>query len=85
MQEYASITSLVQEEMVAVHQAMVRAIDRIQPDIDYDEFLPPCRYGLLRVYLLDSGESKGPGGFSFSGWLGSLSLSPGVSRRCQAW
>ncbi|XP_015674096.1 tyrosine-protein kinase Fes/Fps isoform X2 [Protobothrops mucrosquamatus] len=48
LQEYASITSLVQEEMVAVHQAMVRAIDRIQPDIDYDEFLPPCRYGLLR-------------------------------------
>ncbi|XP_039217955.1 tyrosine-protein kinase Fes/Fps isoform X1 [Crotalus tigris] len=43
LQEYASITSLVQEEMVAVHQAMVRAIDRIQPDTDYDEFLPPCR------------------------------------------
>ncbi|XP_060550697.1 tyrosine-protein kinase Fes/Fps isoform X3 [Pantherophis guttatus] len=43
LQEYASITSLVQEEMVAVHQAMVRAIDRIQPATDYEEFLPTCR------------------------------------------
>ncbi|XP_032088391.1 tyrosine-protein kinase Fes/Fps isoform X3 [Thamnophis elegans] len=43
LQEYASITSLVQEEMVVVHQAMVRAIDRIQPATDYEEFLPPCR------------------------------------------
>lgn len=69
---------------MAVHQAMVRAIDRIQPDIDYEEFLPPCRYGLLRVYLLGSGESKGPVAFrSQAGW--GLSLSPGVSRRCQAW
>ncbi|XP_058012610.1 tyrosine-protein kinase Fes/Fps isoform X3 [Ahaetulla prasina] len=43
LQEYASITSLVQEEMVAVHQAMVRAINRIQPATDYEEFLPTCR------------------------------------------
>ncbi|XP_070618125.1 tyrosine-protein kinase Fes/Fps isoform X2 [Erythrolamprus reginae] len=43
LQDYASVTSLVQEEMVAVHQAMTRAIDRIQPATDYEDFLPACR------------------------------------------
>ncbi|XP_060611443.2 tyrosine-protein kinase Fes/Fps [Anolis sagrei] len=45
LQEYASITSLVQEEMVTVHQAMVRAIDRIQPATEYQGFLPSCKCG----------------------------------------
>uniref|UniRef100_A0A8D0KL59 Tyrosine-protein kinase n=1 Tax=Salvator merianae TaxID=96440 RepID=A0A8D0KL59_SALMN len=40
MQEYASITSLVQEEMVTVHQAMGRTIERLQPDTEYIGFLP---------------------------------------------
>uniref|UniRef100_H9G971 Tyrosine-protein kinase n=1 Tax=Anolis carolinensis TaxID=28377 RepID=H9G971_ANOCA len=45
LQEFTSITSLVQEEMVTVHQAMVRAIDRIQPAAEYQGFLPPCKCG----------------------------------------
>uniref|UniRef100_A0A8D0E2L5 Tyrosine-protein kinase n=1 Tax=Salvator merianae TaxID=96440 RepID=A0A8D0E2L5_SALMN len=43
MQEYASITSLVQEEMVTVHQAMGRTIERLQPDTEYIGFLPACK------------------------------------------
>ncbi|XP_072838222.2 tyrosine-protein kinase Fes/Fps isoform X2 [Pogona vitticeps] len=44
-QEYASITSLVQEEMVTVHQAMSRAIERLQPATEYQGFIPLCRCG----------------------------------------
>ncbi|XP_058012613.1 tyrosine-protein kinase Fes/Fps isoform X6 [Ahaetulla prasina] len=57
LQEYASITSLVQEEMVAVHQAMVRAINRIQPATDYEEFLPTCRLTSLEEELISATES----------------------------
>ncbi|XP_062998940.1 tyrosine-protein kinase Fes/Fps [Elgaria multicarinata webbii] len=45
LQEYASITSLVQEEMVTVHQAMGRAIERLQPAAEYKGFFPQCRCG----------------------------------------
>ncbi|XP_044300788.1 tyrosine-protein kinase Fes/Fps [Varanus komodoensis] len=43
LQEYAGITSLVQEEMVVVHQAMRRAIERLQPAAEYQGFVPQCR------------------------------------------
>ncbi|KAJ7311392.1 hypothetical protein JRQ81_007012 [Phrynocephalus forsythii] len=42
-QEYVSITSLVQEEMVTVHQAMGRAVERLQSAAEYQGFIPPCR------------------------------------------
>uniref|UniRef100_UPI0010A013B2 tyrosine-protein kinase Fes/Fps-like n=1 Tax=Podarcis muralis TaxID=64176 RepID=UPI0010A013B2 len=45
LQEYASITSLVQEEMVTVHQAMGRAIERLRPDVEYEGFIPSGRCG----------------------------------------
>ncbi|CAI5792521.1 tyrosine-protein kinase Fes Fps isoform X1 [Podarcis lilfordi] len=45
LQEYASITSLVQEEMVMVHQAMGRTIERLRPDVEYEGFHPQCRCG----------------------------------------
>ncbi|XP_053128393.1 tyrosine-protein kinase Fes/Fps isoform X2 [Hemicordylus capensis] len=45
LQDYAGITSLVQEEMASVHQAMSRAIERLQPALEYKGFLPPCRCG----------------------------------------
>ncbi|XP_042328571.1 tyrosine-protein kinase Fes/Fps isoform X2 [Sceloporus undulatus] len=57
LQEYASITSLVQEEMVTVHQAMGRAIDRIQPAIEYQGFLPPCRCGSEFPVMVSFDES----------------------------
>lgn len=75
LQEYASITSLVQEEMVAVHQAMVRAIDRIQPATNYEEFLPTCRYCLLRACLLAGQENEESVAFhSQAGWGLSLQV-----------
>ncbi|KAJ6662794.1 hypothetical protein lerEdw1_010998 [Lerista edwardsae] len=43
LQEYVSISSLVQEEMVLVHQAMGRTVERLHPATEYDGFLPPCR------------------------------------------
>ncbi|XP_015265874.1 PREDICTED: tyrosine-protein kinase Fes/Fps [Gekko japonicus] len=45
LQEYLSITSLVQEEMVSVHQAMGRALERLQPTLEYSGFTPQCRCG----------------------------------------
>ncbi|KAJ7309585.1 hypothetical protein JRQ81_007637 [Phrynocephalus forsythii] len=43
-QEYfVSITSLVQEEMVTVHQAMGRAVEHLQSAAEYQGFIPPCR------------------------------------------
>uniref|UniRef100_A0ACB8E4J7 Uncharacterized protein n=2 Tax=Sphaerodactylus townsendi TaxID=933632 RepID=A0ACB8E4J7_9SAUR len=42
LQEYATITSLVQEEMVSVHQAMGRALERLQPAMEYSGFTPQC-------------------------------------------
>ncbi|XP_077174308.1 tyrosine-protein kinase Fes/Fps isoform X2 [Paroedura picta] len=46
LQEYATITSLVQEEMVSVHQAMGRALERLQPTLEYSGFTPRCRQPL---------------------------------------
>ncbi|XP_034988068.1 tyrosine-protein kinase Fes/Fps [Zootoca vivipara] len=66
LQEYASITSLVQEEMVAVHQAMGRAIERLRPDVEYEGFHPQCRCGnespavvTFDMSLLEEMETEG--------------------------
>ncbi|XP_054858939.1 tyrosine-protein kinase Fes/Fps isoform X2 [Eublepharis macularius] len=45
LQEYAAITSLVQEEMVSVHQAMRRALERLHPAAEYNGFTPQCSCG----------------------------------------
>ncbi|XP_066491171.1 tyrosine-protein kinase Fes/Fps [Tiliqua scincoides] len=45
LQEYIDISSLVQEEMVSVHQAMGRAVERLHPATEYNGFLPQCRCG----------------------------------------
>ncbi|XP_061451018.1 tyrosine-protein kinase Fes/Fps isoform X2 [Rhineura floridana] len=66
LQEYASITSLVQEEMVTVHQAMTRAIERLQPAAEYKGFNPQCRCGneppgvvTFEMSLLEETETEG--------------------------
>ncbi|XP_060116228.1 tyrosine-protein kinase Fes/Fps [Heteronotia binoei] len=43
LQEYTTISSLVQEEMVSVHRAMGRALERLQPTLEYSRFTPPCQ------------------------------------------
>lgn len=39
LQEYLEISSLVQEEVVAIHQEMAAAAARIQPAAEYQGFL----------------------------------------------
>lgn len=39
LQEYLEISSLVQDEMVAIHQEMAAAATRIQPETEYQGFL----------------------------------------------
>lgn len=39
LQEYLEISSLVQDEMVAIHQEMAAAAARIQPEAEYHGFL----------------------------------------------
>lgn len=46
LQEYLSISSLVQEEMVSVHQVMGRAVECLHPASEYDGFFPQCRWAL---------------------------------------
>lgn len=68
LQEYLEISSLVQDEMVAVHQEMAAAATRIQPEAEYQGFLrqhgtapdvPPCV--TFDESLLDDGEPLEPG------------------------
>ncbi|XP_049639262.1 tyrosine-protein kinase Fes/Fps [Suncus etruscus] len=68
LQEYLEISSLVQDEMVAVHQEMAAAATRIQPEAEYQGFLrqhgtapdvPPCV--TFDESLLDEGEPLEPG------------------------
>nr|KAF6283481.1 FES proto-oncogene, tyrosine kinase [Pipistrellus kuhlii] len=66
--EYLEISSLVQEEVAAIHQEMAAAAARIQPEAEYHGFLqqygsppdvPPCV--TFDESLLEEGEALEPG------------------------
>ncbi|XP_012588143.1 PREDICTED: tyrosine-protein kinase Fes/Fps [Condylura cristata] len=68
LQEYLEISSLVQDEVVAIHQEMAAAAARIQPEAEYQGFLrqhgsapdvPPCV--TFDESLLEEGELLEPG------------------------
>ncbi|KAM8784034.1 tyrosine-protein kinase Fes/Fps isoform 1-T1 [Rhynchonycteris naso] len=68
LQEYLEISSLVQDEVVAIHQEMAAAVARIQPEAEYHGFLrqygstpdvPPCV--TFDESLLEEGEALEPG------------------------
>ncbi|XP_021120498.1 tyrosine-protein kinase Fes/Fps isoform X2 [Heterocephalus glaber] len=68
LQEYLEISSLVQDEVVAIHQEMAAAVARIQPEAEYQGFLqqygsapdvPPCV--TFDESLLEEGEQLEPG------------------------
>ncbi|XP_006867208.1 PREDICTED: tyrosine-protein kinase Fes/Fps isoform X4 [Chrysochloris asiatica] len=68
LQEYLEISSLVQDEVVAIHQQMAAAAARIQPEAEYQNFLrqygsapdvPPCV--TFDETLLEEGEPLEPG------------------------
>ncbi|XP_011374452.1 tyrosine-protein kinase Fes/Fps isoform X2 [Pteropus vampyrus] len=68
LQEYLEISSLVQDEMVAIHREMAAAAARIQPEAEYHGFLrqygstpevPPCV--TFDESLLEEGEPLDPG------------------------
>nr|KAF6399206.1 FES proto-oncogene, tyrosine kinase [Molossus molossus] len=68
LQEYLEISSLVQDEVVAIHQEMAAAAARIQPEAEYLGFLrqygstpdvPPCV--TFDESLLEEGEALEPG------------------------
>lgn len=50
--EYYSISSLVQEDVLAVHQEIAGAIQAIDPDTEYSGFVQSHRYSLARLQLL---------------------------------
>ncbi|XP_076980373.1 tyrosine-protein kinase Fes/Fps isoform X2 [Tamandua tetradactyla] len=68
LQEYLEISSLVQDEVVAIHRDMAAAVARIQPEAEYHGFLrqygstpdiPPCV--TFDESLLEEGEPLEPG------------------------
>ncbi|XP_058433342.1 tyrosine-protein kinase Fes/Fps isoform X2 [Marmota monax] len=68
LQEYLEISSLVQDEVVAIHREMAAAVARIQPEAEYQGFLqqygsapdiPPCV--TFDESLLEEGEQLEPG------------------------
>ncbi|XP_008048434.1 tyrosine-protein kinase Fes/Fps isoform X5 [Carlito syrichta] len=68
LQEYLEISSLVQDEVVAIHREMAAAAARIQPEAEYQGFLrqygsapdvPPCI--TFDESLLEEGEPLEPG------------------------
>uniref|UniRef100_A0A8C9K7Z9 Tyrosine-protein kinase n=1 Tax=Panthera tigris altaica TaxID=74533 RepID=A0A8C9K7Z9_PANTA len=68
LQEYLEISSLVQDEVVAIHLEMAAAVARIQPEAEYQGFLrqygstpdvPPCV--TFDESLLEEGEPLEPG------------------------
>uniref|UniRef100_A0A2K6U7A9 Tyrosine-protein kinase n=1 Tax=Saimiri boliviensis boliviensis TaxID=39432 RepID=A0A2K6U7A9_SAIBB len=68
LQEYLEISSLVQDEVVSIHQEMAAAAARIQPEAEYQGFLrqygsapdvPPCV--TFDESLLEEGEPLEPG------------------------
>lgn len=48
LEEYYSISSLVQEDMLAVHRAIASAIQAIKPDTEYSSFIRSHRYDPAR-------------------------------------
>ncbi|XP_071669994.1 tyrosine-protein kinase Fes/Fps isoform X3 [Patagioenas fasciata] len=68
LQEYYSISSLVQEDMLAVHQEITSAIQAIDPATEYSDFIQSHRYGSevppvvsFDKSLLEETESLAPG------------------------
>ncbi|KAM6303748.1 LOW QUALITY PROTEIN: tyrosine-protein kinase Fes/Fps [Podargus strigoides] len=68
LQEYHSISSLVQENVLAVHQEMAVAIQAIDPDTEYSGFIQSHRYSSkvppavsFDESLLEETESLAPG------------------------
>uniref|UniRef100_A0A2K6GYN7 Tyrosine-protein kinase n=1 Tax=Propithecus coquereli TaxID=379532 RepID=A0A2K6GYN7_PROCO len=68
LQEYLELSSLVQDEVVAIHREMAAAAARIQPEAEYQGFLrqygsapdvPPCV--TFDESLLEEGEPLEPG------------------------
>uniref|UniRef100_A0A452TUP8 FES proto-oncogene, tyrosine kinase n=1 Tax=Ursus maritimus TaxID=29073 RepID=A0A452TUP8_URSMA len=68
LQEYLEISSLVQDEVAAIHLEMAAAVARIQPETEYQGFLrqygsapdiPPCV--TFDESLLEEGEPLEPG------------------------
>ncbi|XP_074456232.1 tyrosine-protein kinase Fes/Fps isoform X2 [Larus michahellis] len=66
--EYYSISSLVQEDVLAVHQEIAGAIQAIDPDTEYSGFIQSHRYGSevppavsFDESLLEETESLAPG------------------------
>ncbi|XP_075569966.1 LOW QUALITY PROTEIN: tyrosine-protein kinase Fes/Fps [Pelecanus crispus] len=66
--EYCSISSLVQEDVLAVHQGIASAIKAIDPATEYDGFVQSHRYGSevppavsFDESLLEETESLAPG------------------------
>ncbi|NXK24383.1 FES kinase, partial [Arenaria interpres] len=66
--EYYSISSLVQEDVLAVHQEIVDAIQAINPDTEYSSFIQSHRYGSevppavsFDESLLEETENLAPG------------------------
>ncbi|NXG84116.1 FES kinase, partial [Stercorarius parasiticus] len=68
LEEYYSISSLVQEDVLAVHQEIAGAIQAIDPDTEYSGFVQSHRYGSevppavsFDESLLEETESLAPG------------------------
>uniref|UniRef100_A0A8C5XEJ4 Tyrosine-protein kinase n=1 Tax=Microcebus murinus TaxID=30608 RepID=A0A8C5XEJ4_MICMU len=68
LQEYLELSSLVQDEVVAIHRAMAAAAASVQPEAEYQGFLrqygsapdvPPCV--TFDESLLEEGEALEPG------------------------
>uniref|UniRef100_A0A8C3BLK4 Tyrosine-protein kinase Fes/Fps n=1 Tax=Cairina moschata TaxID=8855 RepID=A0A8C3BLK4_CAIMO len=66
--EYYSISSLVQEDVLAIHQEIARAIEAINPATEYSSFVQCHRYGCevppavtFDENLLEETESLAPG------------------------
>uniref|UniRef100_A0A493T0D7 Tyrosine-protein kinase n=1 Tax=Anas platyrhynchos platyrhynchos TaxID=8840 RepID=A0A493T0D7_ANAPP len=66
--EYYSISSLVQEDVLAIHQEIARAIEAIDPATEYSSFVQCHRYGCevppavtFDENLLEETESLAPG------------------------
>lgn len=66
--EYYSISSLVQEDVLAVHQEVAGAIQAIDPATEYSGFIQSHRYGPARLAALLPGMALLVTGAS--GWHG---------------
>ncbi|XP_056356161.1 tyrosine-protein kinase Fes/Fps isoform X4 [Oenanthe melanoleuca] len=65
LREYCSISSLVQEDMLAVHQEIASAIQAIDPATEYSSFIQSHQYGSTQPQPLSGYESEVPPAVSF--------------------